>query len=121
MITLKPIDDKQKTEEFFIEKGLEFNENSGVLLADNNGEILGFCLYLLKKESITILEIEPKDDLSLLDGVLRSTLHLAANRNIADAYYVKDEEIFKKLGFIKDENNKTLKIEKLFESCCSCN
>jgi hypothetical protein len=55
----------------------------------------------------------------LADGVLRSALHVAAERSAMDARYVDTApvELFKKLGFIKDADEHTLNIDKLFGGC----
>jgi hypothetical protein len=58
----------------------------------------------------------------LADGILRAALHQAAERSAMDARYSPDvpEALLKTLGFIKDADTRTLDIDKLFGSCCSC-
>ena len=122
MISLAPLKEKDKINLFFSKANLDANENSGCVAATQNGEVLGFCLYDLTKDKMIIRYIEPLNDLALADGILRSTLHVAAEKSIMNAFYVDtaNEEFFAKLDFIKDMSEKSLKIEKLFESCCSC-
>ena len=119
MITVSPLSEKAEIEEFFKKTNLNTDENSGCVVAKSNGEILGFCLYKLTNEGITVIYIEPKDDLPLADGILRSVLHIAASRNVMDARYegTDNEEIFSKLGFILDKSRKKLDIDKLFRGC----
>ena len=123
MITVSPLLEKAEIKEFFKKANLNTDENSGCVVAKSNGDVLGFCLYKLTNEGITVIYIEPKDDLPLADGILRSALHIAASRNAMDARYegVENENLFSKLGFILDKNEKRLDIEKLFRGCgCNC-
>ncbi len=122
MIALAPISDKDEITRLFLENGLEFSEISGCVKAKCGEEVLGFCLYNLDENGITIYKIVPGNDLILADGILRSTLHVAAERSIMNAFYSGEdtESICDKLDFIVDREEKRLNINKLFESCCSC-
>lgn len=122
MIALSPISDKSEINRMFLENGLEFTEFSGCVKAKCGEEVLGFCLYDLDKNGIVIYKIIPENDLMLADGILRSTLHVAAERSIMNAFYSGEdtESLCDKLGFIVDRVEKRLNINKLFESCCSC-
>ncbi len=122
MIALAPISDKNEINRLFLENGLEFTEFSGCVKAKCGEEVLGFCLYSLDKSGMVIYKIVPENDLSLADGILRSTLHVAAERSIMNAFYSGGdiEKLCEKLGFIKDRAEKRLNINRLFESCCSC-
>ncbi len=122
MITLRVTESKQEAAELFEKSGLEQNENSLCLIARQGESIEGFCLFDIDSEKTVIRYIEPLNDLFLADGILRSALHISAERFIMKAYYdvTVPEEFFKKLGFIKSEAEKTLDIDKLFKSCQSC-
>ena len=122
MIALAPISDKNEINRLFSENGLDFSEFSGCVKAKCGEEVLGFCLYSLDKSGIVIYKIVPEKDLKLADGILRSTLHVAAERSIMNAFYSGEdtESLCDKLGFIVDGGEKRLNINKLFESCCSC-
>ena len=122
MIALAPISDKDEINRLFLENKLNFSEISGCVKAKCDGEVLGFCLYDLDKNGIVIYKIVPENDLMLADGILRSTLHVAAERSIMNAFYSGGdvERLCDKLGFILDREEKRLNINKLFESCCSC-
>ena len=122
MIVLAPIKEKFQIIEFYKKASLIPNEFSGCVTAKDNTEILGFCLYDLTPEKIIIRHIEPLDNLSFADGILRSTLHVAAEKSIMNAFYENTvpEDFFKKLGFIKNQAEKRLDIDKLFKSCCEC-
>ncbi len=121
MITVLPEKDFQKVKEIFAENELSCNEFSGCVTAKSGEEVLGYCLYNLDKNQITILKLEPTEDLLMADGVLRSALHVAAESFVLDARYTADMDniIFKKLDFIKDETQRKLDIDKLFGGC-SC-
>ena len=118
MITLKTTE-KNEAQLFFEKEGLSFSDNSNCLCAKDNEEVLGYCLFDIENKKMTIHAIEPQNDLMLLDGILRSTLHIAASRELSEAACGEKapEKIFKTLGFIKDDG--TLNINKLFESHCS--
>lgn len=122
MITLSVCKDDKKTERLFKENSLEQNENSLCLMASDKNNDLGFCLFDITKEKLVIRHIEPLNDLSLADGILRSTLHVGCERFVMDAYYSEaiPESFFEKLGFIKNKENRTLNVDKLFMSCSSC-
>ena len=122
MIALAPISEKEEINRLFLENALELSEISGCVKAKCDGEVLGFCLYDLDKNGMTIYKIVPENDLSLADGILRSTLHVAAERSIMNAFYSGEdtESLCDKLGFIVDREEKRLNINRLFESCCSC-
>ena len=122
MIALAPISDKNEINRLFSENGLEFSEFSSCVKAKCVEEIIGFCLYSLDANKIVIYKIVPENDLSLADGILRSTLHVAAERSIMNAFYCGEdiEKLCDRLGFIKDREENRLDIGKLFESCCSC-
>ena len=119
MITVSPLKDGELIKKFFLEKGYDFTENSGCVAAICGDETLGKCLYYLFEKGITVLSVEPKDDIMLADGILRSALHVAAEKSAMDARYEDTayEELFDKLGFIKDKKEKNLDIDKLFGGC----
>ena len=120
MITLK--EEKNKAETLFLENNISYNESSSCLIAADGEEILGFCLFDIDDKKMLVKYIEPLNDVFLADGVLRSTLHIAAERGIINTFYdgTVSDEFLKKIGFIKDEKEKSLDIDKLFKSCCDC-
>ena len=121
MISLGPIKEKDKIFQFFKDKGFEYSQDSGCVTAESNMTLLGYCLYNLDNKRMTVLYIEPTDDLPLADGILRSTLHIAAQRSITKIFYSeKFEEIYEKLGFIKSKTEKTLNLDLLFSGCTCC-
>lgn len=122
MINVLPVNDREKLKNLFCEVGFEFNDNSGAVIADEKGKILGKSLYYIDDNSITVIYIEPESDVFLADGILRSALHVADFRGIVDAFYGEKVSIrlLKQLDFIKSETDKSLKIEKLHQSSCNC-
>lgn len=123
MIYLGPLKDENKIKQLFCAHNLSFGEHSGCVAARDGEQLLGLCLYDLDNEKMTIHYLEPLDDLAFADGILRSTLHVAAERSVMNAFYSEaaPEEVFKKLLFVKNSDEKSLNIDKLFESCCGCN
>ena len=122
MITVLPVKERPLIEKLFIDYGLEHNENSGATIASSNGETLGCCLFDLDEEKIIIRFITPENDIMLADGILRSALHIADFRGISDAFYSNFSQIsiYKTLDFVKNEQENSLKIEKLHQSSCYC-
>ena len=123
MVTLSVLKDKEKTARLFKENNIEQNENSLCLVAFDGKNDLGFSLFDLNSDKAVIKYIEPLGDLSLADGILRSTLHIAAQRFVMNAFYDGEtvpEDFFEKLGFIKDKQEKRLNMDNLFMSCGSC-
>lgn len=122
MITVSPEKDKQRIKELFLENGLFFGDNSSAVTALCDDEVLGYCLYDFYEEDerkIVIHKVSPENDIMLADGILRSALHVAAERSIMDAFYSDSagEELFERLAFIKSEKEKRLDIDKLFGGC----
>ncbi len=122
MITLGVEKEKNKVEALFLKNDIIYNENSSCVLARDGEEILGFCLFDIDSERMLIKYIEPLNDIFLADGILRSTLHVAAERGIMNAFYDEtlSEDFLNKIGFIKEREEKSLDIDKLFKSCCDC-
>lgn len=126
MISVSPEKDKQVVRELYNKNGIFFIENSSAVTALCDGEILGYCLYDFYEEGerkIVIHKVSPEDDIMLADGILRSALHVAAERSIMDAFYSEgaDEELFTKLMFVKNAAERRLDIDKLFGGCnCVC-
>lgn len=118
MITLGPVAERETVCAVFRENGLEAGDNAGCVAAKCGEEQIGFCLYTLDQAGMTVLFLSPQDDLMLADGILRSTLHVAAERGILDAFYTDAvAPLCEKLDFIEDRAEKRLAIGKLFQSC----
>ena len=122
MITVLPVKTEIELKELYNSLNFSVNKNSGAVVAKEKEEFLGCCLFEIDNEKIVINHIIPVNDIMLADGILRSALHIADYRGIETAFYSETapENLFKTLDFIKDENEKSLKIEKLHESSCSC-
>lgn len=122
MIFLKPLDDDKDINAYFEKSGIEYCENPGCVVCKDGDTVLGFSLYTLDNKKMVVKYIEPLGDIGLADGILRSTLHVAAERGVMDAFYDGAlEDFVLKINFIKDSLEKRLDIDKLFQSCCSCN
>lgn len=120
MISISPVDSLDYLNELFKEFGLEINKKSSAVVALFDKERLGVCLYDIDDKGILIRELSPQDDIMLADGILRSALHVAAERSAMDARFSVEMpcEIFEKLGFILNKEERTLNIDKLFGGCC---
>lgn len=120
MICVKPVVDSSLLVDILSKSGVAPAPDIGAVCAFNSDEIIGYCVYSLNETSITVKYLFPTNDFMLADGILRSALHVADFRGISKAYYSETAplSVFEKLGFIRDSAEKTLKIEKLHESCC---
>lgn len=119
MISVIPCRDKEKIEELFKKHNLFTDEVSGCVIASQNDEVLGYCLYSLSESKMTVFAVEPQSDIPLADGILRSALHVAAENFVLDAFYADcaPVDLFRTLAFIKNEDEKRLNIDKLFGGC----
>ncbi|MDO4743400.1 MAG: hypothetical protein Q4B04_05145 [bacterium] len=121
MIEILPVRDKQQLKPLFLNENLIPTDFSMAVVARFGDEVLGYCLFDLG-ENIVIRSITPTDDLMLADGILRSALHVAVENNILQAFWADNmsEELFVKLNFIDDLQERRLRIMKLFDSCQHC-
>ena len=119
MIEVKPIHERELLTQLYEKHALSLDGYSGGVLARCGEETLGYCLYTLTERGITVRILEPQDDRFLADGILRSALHVAAERSAMDARYSETapESLFQTLGFVKDSAQKTLDIDLLFGGC----
>ena len=122
MIEIHPLRDKQKIAELYIENNVIMNKNSMAVICTDCGDCLGFCLFDLDSEALTLHTLKPENDLFLVDGILRSALHVGVENGIMSAFYSESApfELLKKLKFIKDIEKRELMVDKLFASCKNC-
>ena len=120
MITILPVKEKETIVKYYADKGIEFSDNASVVEAKFSDEVLGYCIFDLFSDGITVHTLEPINDIMLADGILRSALHIAAERSAMNALYSEfaPEELFEKLDFILDKKERKLNIDKLFGDCC---
>ncbi len=123
MIEIKKSLNNDEIREYFTKYGLKYNDNSQMILAKSGDEPIGFCLFYVCDKSIKLAYCYPDNDLMLLDGLVRSVLHFASENLIEEAYFTDTAPIeqLKKLGFIDDLSNKTLKMLGLLGNCENCN
>ena len=103
-------------------RGLKFTENSNCLFVKEGENVVAVCLFELDQKGITVLHLEPADDIALADFTLRSSLHIAAERCAMDARFADTApvKLLRELGFVLDGEERKLDIDKLFKSCCGC-
>ncbi len=120
MIQVLPVKDKEKLISLYKEKGIDLSSFGQAVVATDKDAVLGLCLFEIENSKLTVLYIEPMDDILLADGILRSALHVGVTENVTSAEFggSLDQALFKKLGFL-GKSEKEIRIEKLFESCCS--
>lgn len=122
MLTVKPEKNPDVLKPLFAKNGVTYTEYSLAVIARADAEELGLCLFDVNAHLAMIRYLEPKTDLSLADGILRSAIHVALCNGATEAYYdnTAPEELFQKLKFIKNIDKKELNINKLFSSCQNC-
>lgn len=122
MISVLPVKDADRLSELYLISGEELYETSEAVAAEDGGELLGYCLFDINDERIAVGTISPESDVMLADGLLRSALHVALTRQIIVAEYTDKapEKLLRRLDFIKNDGNRSLRIEKLFLSCKNC-
>ncbi len=122
MIEIHPLRDKEKLAKLYVENKVKMNEDSMAVVCADSDEVLGFCLFDMLENSLVIHSLDPKNDLILVDGILRSALHVGVENGIMSAFYSENapEDVFSKLKFIKNNENKELNVDKLFSSCKNC-
>ncbi len=123
MIEIKVQSDIKKVSQLCSMAGIKNTEGYSVMAACDKDEVLAFSVFKKNKESMTIERIIPEDDILLFDGILRSTLHVAATNGIYDVFYTDEvsEKNLATLKFIKDKEKKMLSVDRLFQDSCSCN
>lgn len=119
MISVLPCRDKTAVENLFKKHNLATDEFSSCVIASQNDEVLGYCLYSLDKEKMVVYAVEPQDDILLADGILRSALHVSAENFVLDTFYddCAPIKLFEILDFVKNKDEKRLNIDKLFGGC----
>ena len=122
MIKVIKIDSYEETKKAFLDKEIPFGAFHFCSAAFDGDNVIGECFYEYKNDSVVIKDIFPKNDLMLVDGILRSVFFVASNNGIEKSFFEKDElsPIFKKLGFLINEEEKSLKLKKIFETCEGC-
>ena len=108
--------------ETYIAKNIEYNVGDMLICATENGNTIGQILFSCSKDEIVLKYAEPKEDILLLDGLVRSMLHYASENCIEKAFYAETAPVeqLNKLRFIENVDNKSLKMLGLLGSCENC-
>ena len=119
MISVLPCRDTGTIKKLFAKHNLKTDEFSSCVIATEKQDVLGYCLFSLSKEKMVVFAVAPQGDIPLADGILRSALHVSAENFVLDAFYHDSApvELFRLLGFIKNESENRLNIDKLFGGC----
>lgn len=122
MIEIHPLRDYEKLLPLYKSAGIQMNQNSMAIVAADGNEILGNCLFDIDETCTVVHSIDPIDDISFADGLLRSALHVGVENGKMTAYYSENApvKLFEMLKFIKNAENRELNVEKLFSSCKNC-
>ena len=122
MIAIKPLREKDKLLNLYKKANVIMNENSMAVVAADGDEILGVCLFDMTEKQLLIHHLEPANDIMLVDGILRSALHVGVENGKMLAFYSNSapEKLFKMLNFIKNDETRELNVQLLFSSCGNC-
>ncbi len=121
MIKVQIVEDNKLAEELCQRAELSLTDTRFVMAAEDRGEILAFSVFSVENNEMMLEYLFPKEDALMADAIIRSTLHIAATRNLREVYYGEkcSEKLLSVLRFIKDKDKKTLDLSKLFEDSCS--
>lgn len=121
MIKVQIAEDKILSEKLCKESGFTLTDTRFVMVAEDKGEILAYSVFTIDKNIMTLEYLCPEQDALMADAIIRSTLHIAATRGLTEVFYGEkcSEKLLSVLKFIKDKNEKTLDVSRLFEDSCS--
>ena len=122
MIEIHPLRDIENLKKLYKKSNVQMSDCSMAIVASDNDEVLGYCLFDMRDNDLMIFSIEPTDDVNFADGLLRSALHVGVENGRMTAFYSENapEKLFSTLGFIKNAEKRELNVNKLFSSCQNC-
>ena len=122
MLQIHPVRETERLQPLYKMHELVLSDDCMAVVAMDGEKMVGYCLFSLGTLDISIKALAPTDDIALADGILRSALHVGVENGKLNAFYEETSpvDVFKTLGFIKNVENKSLDIDKLFSSCQSC-
>ncbi len=122
MVEVLKISDINVIKSTYAAKNIKYESGDMLIAATEQENVIGQILFSANKEEIVLKYAEPKEDILLLDGLVRSMLHFASENCIQKAFYEDTAPVgqLKKLNFIDDFDNKTLKMLGLLGSCANC-
>lgn len=122
MLEILVCEDETAINALYQAAGLSYESGQLAIRAMAGSDCLGYCLFSINGEAETVFSVEPKEDVMLADGLLRSALHVGCERGITAAFYSnrEDEPLFRQLHFIEDPDEQRLKLQNLFSDCCHC-
>ena len=122
MIEIHPLRDIENLKKLYKKSNVQMSDCSMAIVASDNDEVLGYCLFDMRDNDLMIFSIEPTDDVSFADGLIRSALHVGVENGRMTAFYSENapEKLFSTLGFIKNAEKRELNVNKLFSSCQNC-
>ena len=122
MIEIHPLRDIENLKKLYKKSNVQMSDCSMAIVASDNDEVLGYCLFDMRDNDLMIFSIEPTDDVSFADGLIRSALHVGVENGRMTAFYAENapEKLFSTLGFIKNAEKRELNVNKLFSSCQNC-
>lgn len=120
MLEIKIVTDSALEKELCEKCSLEAAGERCVMAATDKGEVIAYTVFTIGSDALTLERVVPENDPLMFDGMVRSTLHVAAERGLDTAYYTDgvDETALNRFRFVKEKEEKTLDIGILFADCC---
>ena len=122
MIEVLKVSDKNVIKDTYIAKNIDYNDGDMLICATENNNVIGHILFSCTNDAVVLKYAEPKEDILLLDGLIRSMLHYASENCIKSAFYADTAPVeqLAKLRFIDDTGIKSLKMLGLLGCCENC-
>lgn len=122
MVFYRPITDRAEIEKLFPSANLPAEKTVGAYVAEENGVSSGKCMVTVDGQTCAISGLSVlNEDALLTEGLLRSALHFAGNRNAYTAVCREEKyrAVLLLLGFTEQDGVFTGEIPTLLlGSCC---
>lgn len=121
MIKVQVVEDKNLVENYLKKAGFTPSDTRFLMAAEDRGDILAYSVFSIENNEMMLEYLFPEEDALMADAIIRSTLHIAASRGLSTVHYGENcsEKLLNVLRFIKDNDEKTLDVSKLYEDSCS--
>lgn len=120
MIFYKPITENTILTDMFPDKHLKENRTYGGYIALENDINKGCILFEIDGYYVELLAISSVEDNLLIEGLIRSALNFAGNRNayVAKCKLIQNKDVLTLLGFKEENGTYTGEIPELLKGTC---
>lgn len=111
---------KKAYEDQINELGIDISQ-AHISEAVDGAKVIGWAIYTITDDQITIYRIYPENDLLLFDGIIRSVLFLAEQKGIQKALVIGNVvSPAQKLSLLGDSEDLIYPISAVFNGCKHC-